>query len=359
MVPPIPVALLSFGLSGQVFHAPFLNRHAGFRLVGAWERTVPRIGAAYAGARRYATLEELLGAPAVAVVVVNTPIPTHFAYARQALLAGKHVVVEKAFTTTVAEAEELAALAEARGLVLAVYQNRRWDSDFLTVQRVLASGVLGPLVEAELHFDRFRPALGTKAAVETPGPGAGTLFDLGPHLLDQALTLFGWPRSVRAELRGVRAGTRVTDWVEAVLEYPETAPGAPPLRVRLRITPLAPPVMPAYQLYGQRGAFLKHRADPQEATLRATPGVPLGPDWGTESADTYGLLYLADATGAALPAQAVPSERGDYGRFYDALHRAIAAGGAAPVSGEEGVRVMRLLSAVEESARVGKVVVFN
>jgi scyllo-inositol 2-dehydrogenase (NADP+) len=350
---PIPTALLSFGLSGQVFHAPFLHRHPGFRLMGAWERTTPRIAAAYPGARRYATLEELLADPAVALVVVNTPIPTHFGYARQALRAGKHVVVEKAFTTTLAEAEELAALAKERGLTLCVYQNRRWDSDFLTVQHVIASGQLGPLVEAELHFDRFRPALGTKAAVETPGPGAGTLYDLGPHLVDQALTLFGWPHAVQATLRQVRAGTQVVDWVEAVLTYPPTEAAAPELRVRLRITPLAPPVVPAYQLYGQRGAFLKHRADPQEDTLRAHPGRPIGADWGVETPATYGQLYLADAP----EAQAVPSFPGDYGLFYEALYRALTTGAAPPVPADpDGVRVMRLLAAVEESAAAGQVV---
>ncbi len=354
MPTPIGVALLSFGLSGQVFHAPFLRRSAGFRLLGAWERSMAHIAAAYPGTCRYVTLAELLADPAVEVVVVNTPIPTHYQYARQALLAGKHVVVEKAFTTTVAEAQELAELAQAHHRTLGVFQNRRYDSDFRTVQQVLASGRLGPLVEAELRFDRFRPALGTKAAVETPGRGSGTLYDLGPHLIDQALTLFGWPRTVRAELRTVRAGSRVVDWVEIGLAYDATTADAPGLRVRLRITPLAPPGVPAYLLYGQRGAFLKHRADPQEATLRANPGAPLGAAWGTEAPATYGQLYLADAAGVALPPQSVPSLPGDYGLFYDALYQSLTTNAPAPVPADpDGIRGMRLLAAAQLSHATG------
>ncbi|MBC7447956.1 MAG: Gfo/Idh/MocA family oxidoreductase [Hymenobacteraceae bacterium] len=356
MASPVGVALLSFGLSGQVFHAPFLQRSAGFRLLGAWERSTARIAAAYPGTRRYATLGELLADPAVELVIVNTPIPTHFAYARQALLAGKHVVVEKAFTTTVTEAEELAALARDRDRVLTVFQNRRWDSDFRAVQQVLASGELGPLVEAELRFDRFRPALGTKAAVETPGPGAGTLYDLGPHLIDQALTLFGWPQTVHAALRAVRAGSRVVDWVDICLTYSATETAAPDLRVQLRISPLAPPKVPAYQLFGQRGTFLKHRADPQEAALRANPGAPLGADWGTEPAAAAGQLYCTDpATGTALPPQSVPSPRGDYGMFYEALPRALTTSAPSPLApAPDGIRVMRVLAAAEASHAAGQ-----
>lgn len=181
----IKTALLSFGMSGKVFHAPFISLHKGFQLTGAWERSKKEIEKAYPGVRSYSTLESVLADDSIQLVIVNTPTYTHYEYAKAALLAGKDVIVEKAFTTTVAEAMELKTIAEKKGVKIAVFQNRRWDSDFKTVQKIKKSGVLGNIVEAELRFERYKPIIGPKQHKETPGPGAGLLKDLGPHLIDQ------------------------------------------------------------------------------------------------------------------------------------------------------------------------------
>lgn len=176
----IKTALLSYGMSGKVFHAPFLDFHPGFELVGSWERSKQLIQLDYPNVKSYPTLEEVLQDD-IDLVIVNTPVGTHFEYAKQVLLAGKNAVVEKAFTTTVAEAQELVNLAKEKGLKLSVFQNRRWDSDFKTVQKVVADKVLGELVEAEFHFDRYNPLLSPKGHKETVNSGAGILKDLGPH----------------------------------------------------------------------------------------------------------------------------------------------------------------------------------
>src|SRR6478736_6565806 len=173
----IKTALLSYGMSGKVFHAPFLELHEGFELAGSWERTKQLIQLDYPNVKSFATLEEVLQSD-VALVIVNTPTGTHFDYTKQVLLAGKHAVVEKAFTTTVAEAQELADLAKEKGLKLSVFQNRRWDSDLKTVQQIVSSKVLGEIVEAEFHFDRYNPILSPKMHKESANAGAGILKDL-------------------------------------------------------------------------------------------------------------------------------------------------------------------------------------
>ena len=182
----IKTALLSYGMSGKVFHAPFLELHEGFELIGSWERSKQLIRKEYPKTKSYPSLESILEDKEIDLVIVNTPTDTHFDYAKKVLLAGKHVLVEKAFTTNVAEAEELASLAKEKNLKLSVFQNRRWDSDFKTVKDVLDKGLLGEIVEAEFHFDRYSPSLSVKAHKETLSSGSGILMDLGPHLIDQA-----------------------------------------------------------------------------------------------------------------------------------------------------------------------------
>src|SRR5688572_20422570 len=167
----VKAALLSFGMSGRVFHAPFITEHHGLEFVGAWERSKKTLQQNYPGAKSYPSMETLLQDSSVDLVIVNTPTYTHYEYAKSALLANKHVVVEKAFTTTVAEAVELKALAETNGKVLSVFQNRRWDSDFKTVNHIIKQGILGDLKEVSFSYDRFNPALSPKLHKETPGPG--------------------------------------------------------------------------------------------------------------------------------------------------------------------------------------------
>ncbi|MFM2400974.1 MAG: hypothetical protein RI950_491, partial [Bacteroidota bacterium] len=170
---PIETALLSYGMSGRVFHAPFIQLHPEFNLVGSWERSKKNIENAYPGVQSYDSIEAVLADPSIELVIVNTPINSHFEYASAALKAGKHIVVEKAFTCNASEAQALVDLAKEVGKLIFVYQNRRWDSDFLTLKKVLSSGVLGDIVEAEFHFDRYNPLMSPKRHKEDAGPGAG------------------------------------------------------------------------------------------------------------------------------------------------------------------------------------------
>jgi predicted dehydrogenase len=328
----INVALLSFGMSGRVFHAPFIEAHRGFELIGAWERSEKRIQELYPNNKSYESLESLLQDPVVDLVVVNTPTYSHFELARKALEAGKHVVVEKAFTTTVEEAKALKSLAENSNLQLSVYQNRRWDSDFKTVQKVVAERWLGDLVEATFSFDRFNPNLSPKQHKETPGPGAGLVNDLGPHLIDQALTLFGMPEALFADIRITRPASKVDDYFEILLYYPR-------LRVRLKSGYFVRELAPAYILHGTKGSFVKTRADPQEKDLQA--GKKPGDDWGTEPDSEYGWLHTE--INGKVTREKIKSLQGNYMEYYNGVYESIRDNKEVPVSAEDGVRVMRII----------------
>ena len=246
----IKTALLSYGMSGKVFHAPFLELHPGFELIGSWERSEKRIQEDYPETKSFPNLESILEDATIDLVIVNTPVATHFEYAKKVLLAGKHAVVEKAFTTTVAEAQELVALAKENRLKLSVFQNRRWDGDFKTVKKIIDDGMLGDIVEAEFHFDRYNPDLSPKKHKETANPGAGILKDLGPHIIDQALFLFGMPEAIFADIRFIREATLVDDYIDILLYYPD-------FRVRIKAGFFVREPNPAYFVHGKKGSFLK------------------------------------------------------------------------------------------------------
>jgi scyllo-inositol 2-dehydrogenase (NADP+) len=343
---PIKTALCSFGMSGRLFHAPFLHLNPGYELYSVWERDKNVASAAYPGIRTVRSLEELLADEAVELVVVNTPNYTHFDYARKALLAGKHVVVEKPFAATVEEAMELTERARQSGKQLSVYQNRRYDSDFKTVKKVLEEGWLGDTAEAEIHFDRFNEALSPKLHKEIPGPGAGLLYDLGPHLIDQALHLFGKPEAVFADLRILRPASRVEDYLEVLLYYP----GFP---VRLKSGYLVREALPAYILHGSKGSFIKSRGDVQEKQL-LEGRMPIGEDWGTEPESEKGLLHTEIA--GKVIREYIPSLKGDYGEYYNRLYEAIRNGGPLPVEPADGIVVMRVIEAAYQSGREKRVV---
>lgn len=344
---PIATALCSFGMSGKVFHAPFLHLHEGFSLHSVWERSRKDAVQIYPGVKSVSTLEELLEDDQVELVVVNTPNYTHFDYAQKALNAGKHVVVEKPFTTTVAEASGLQALAATNNRVLAVYHNRRWDSDFLTVQQVVQQGLLGDIVEAEIHFDRFKEALSPKLHKETPQPGTGVLYDLGAHLIDQALTLFGMPQKVFGDIRIVRPISRVDDYFELLLYYTHN------LRVRLHSSYLVREPGPGFILHGSKGSFLKSRADIQEAALVAG-NMPQGPSWGHEPEGEQGLLHTAK-NGTVVREQ-VRTMPGNYHAFYAGLYQAIRNGAPSPVPASDGLNIIRIIEAARRSSAEGRVV---
>lgn len=348
-MPPIKTALLSFGMSGKVFHAPFLKIHPGFELAGAWERSKKLIQESYLGVISYPTLESLLADDSIELVVVNTPIDTHYEYAKLALLAGKDIIVEKAFTTTVAEAIELKDLAEKLNKKLSVFQNRRWDSDFKTVKKVIEAGWLGELNEAEIHFERYKPELNSvKKHKEVNTPGAGLLKDLGPHNIDSALCLFGMPEAVFADIRITRETSVVDDWFDILLYYKK-------LRVRLKAGLLVRETLPGFIVHGSKGSFLKNRTDVQETDLVAGK-VPNTTDWGTEPIAEQGLLH-AEKDGTVVR-ERITSLQGNYYDYYDLVHQAITQNKPMPVTAQDGINVMRIIEAAILSCNEKKVIYF-
>jgi scyllo-inositol 2-dehydrogenase (NADP+) len=338
---PINTALCSFGMSGRLFHAPFLNLNPGFNLYSVLERSKDLASAEYPDIRIRRSLDELLGEEAVELVIVNTPSYTHFELAKKALMAGKHVVVEKPFTATVKEADELIALAEQKGKKLSVFQNRRYDSDFKTVKKILEEGSLGPIVEAEIHYDRYNPVLSPKMHKETPGPAVGVVYDLGSHLIDQALQLFGMPEALFADLGITRPGSKVEDYMEILFYYPG-------LRVRIKAGYFVREALPAFILHGALGSFLKTRADIQERELLAGKR-PGGPEWGREPENERGLLHTEK--GGTVIREMVPTLQGNYGEYYDRLYEAIRrpADRVLPVTAEDGRKIIRIIETAYKS----------
>ena len=285
----------------------------------------------------------------VQLVVVNTPTSTHFDYTKNALLAGKDVIVEKAFTTTVAEAIELKKMAEKLGRKIAVFQNRRWDSDFKTVKKVIDDNLLGDITEMEIQFARFNPLLSPKLHKEIPNPGAGIVKDLGPHLIDQALFLFGMPHSVFADLRVTRLNSQIEDYFEILLYYPTK-------RVRLKAGYLMREAVPSYIVHGTKGSFLKSRADVQEGSLLKglKPNVV---NWGTELESDQGLLHT-EINGSIIR-EKIPTLKGNYFQFYDFLYHALINNANMPVTAQDGINVMQIIEAAFKSHILGKVVTIN
>jgi scyllo-inositol 2-dehydrogenase (NADP+) len=280
------------------------------------------------------------------LVVVNTPNATHFSYARAALQAGKHVIVEKPFTVTTAEADELIALAKTRQRQISVYQNRRYDSDFRTIQKVLSQGWLGHIIEAEFHFDRYREQLSPKLHKEIPGPGAGIVYDLGAHLIDQALVLFGMPSAIFADIATMRPISQVDDYFELLLYYPRC-------RVRLKGSYQVREALPGYILHGSKGSFIKPRTDVQETMLQAGH-LPTGQDWGKEPESDRGLLH--GVVNGEVVRQWIPSLQGNYLDYYEAVWQALVHNAPLPVAAAEGKQVIQIIEAAFYSSQEKKVI---
>lgn len=342
----IKTALVSFGMSGRVFHAPFINLNPNFVLAGAWERSSKNIQAVYPGVTSYASFDEILSDPSIDLVVVNSPNDTHYTYTKQALLAGKHVVVEKAFTVTVEEAEELTALALQQQKILTVYQNRRYDADFLTLQKLITQNKIGQLLDVQISYERYRTTLSPKVHKEQPTPGAGVLLDLGPHLVDQALQLSGMPTAVFADLRITRSVSLVDDYFTLLLYYPTH-------RILLTSGMVFMQVGAGYKIYGTKGCFIKNRSDVQEDLLLAGH-KPGGDNWGKEDPKNYGTL--STETDGVITSTIIESERGDYGKYYEAVAAAILDNKPVPVSPQEGINIMKVLVAAKQSHETKQVV---
>lgn len=343
---PIKTALCSFGMSGWVFHAPFIQAHPAFELYGVLERTKNLAAQDYPQVLTFRSLEELLADENIELVVVNVPNVLHFAYAMKCLNAGKQVVVEKPFTVTLTEANELIQLAKKNNLFLSAFQNRRWDSDFQTVQTVIRSGVLGDIKEAEFHYDRYNESLSPKAHKEVPEKGTGIIYDLGSHLIDQALQLFGMPEAVFADTVIQRSVSLVDDYMELLLFYPG-------LRVRLKGSTLVREAVPAFAVHGTRGSFLKARGDVQEADLqqRKVPGTA---GWGIESAEHRGILHT-EINGEVIK-QFEETKAGNYMLYYEGIFQSLRHNKPLPVTAEEAANVIHVIEAAYESVHSKKIV---
>lgn len=343
---PINTALLSFGMSGQVFHAPFLQVHDGFNLYAVWERSKNIAQQKYPSVKTYRTLDELLSDKTIDLIVVNTPSVTHYDYAKQCLLAGKNLIVEKPFTATVKEGEELIQIAKEKGLLISVYQNRRFDSDYKAVKKVVDEKLLGDLIEAEFHYDRFTEQLSYKVHKETPTPGVGVVYDLGSHLIDQALQLFGMPRFVFADIDTIRPNSKVDDYFELLMFYNH-------FRVRLHSSLLVREPLPAYILHGKKGSFIKAKTDVQEVALQSGK-IPNTPGWGEEPDNEKGLLHT-EKEGRIIK-EYISSEGGNYMEYYDGIYKAMRLQQPLPVTAEEGLDVIRIITAAHQSSKEKKII---
>ncbi|HEX9233989.1 MAG TPA: oxidoreductase [Candidatus Acidoferrum sp.] len=338
----IDVGVVGFGLGGRAFHAPIIHAVPGLRLAAIVERSRSSAREIYPDAKIVRDIEELLAIKSISLVAIATPNETHFPFAKRCLEAGRHVVADKPFTSTLAEALELVALARKHDRVLTVYQDRRFDGDFRTVQELLARGSLGKIVRFESAFDRCRPQIRTNSWKEKPAPGSGVFFDLGPHLVDQALQLFGPPEHVLADIRIEREGSLTEDAFDVTLYYKNG------LRAILTASMLAPDPRPHYRIQGTRGAYVKHTLDPQEALLRADHPAT-GDDWGVEPEKDWGTMTLWGD--GELAHAKVPTLRGDYRDFYAQVRDAIEGRAIPPVTPEQALRLMYTLELCVESSR--------
>jgi scyllo-inositol 2-dehydrogenase (NADP+) len=337
----IDVGLIGFGLAGRSFHAPVIRAVPGLRLAAILQRSGNEAAAQYPDVRIVRTLDELLAIKEIRLVVIATPNDSHYPIARQCLAAGRDVLVDKPFATTLEEAIALVEFAKQQGRLLTVYQNRRYDGDFQAIVQLVASGALGRIVRFESNYDRFRPQLRPGAWRERSGPGTGIFFDIAPHLIDHALMLFGLPEALTADIRMEREGAVADDAFDLAFHYPRG------LRADLRSSILAAVTRPRFLLHGTQGAFVKQSFDPQESNLRRGY-IPTDTTWGAEPEENWGLLTLSG--NGTLTQRRVPSANCDYRDFYANLRDAILGKAKLAVSPEWALDVMRLLELARKSS---------
>jgi scyllo-inositol 2-dehydrogenase (NADP+) len=351
----IRVGIVGFGMGARVFHAPLASSVAGLELAAVVERTTNNAAQRYPGIATYRSLDALLADASLDLIVVSTPSGTHFEIARQILDAGKNVIVDKPMSATSAEIAQLIQLAAARHVFLIPFHNRRWDSDFQTIQKLLHEDSLGRLVFLESRFDRWRIAPPTaRLWKEDPSLGGGVLLDLGTHLVDQALVLFGKPEAVDAQVLCEREWARANDAFTLRLRYPGLPPqrpgpvaGGPGLTVVVAANSLSAPPGPRFHLRGSKGNYWKSGLDPQEAALNKITRIE-DPAWGQEPATDWGSLHI-DVDGAMVTRPVAPIP-GDYRRYYAGVRDTLLGKSAAPVAAVDAWRVARLLEWAQESS---------
>lgn len=346
----VKAGLCAFGMSGKVFHAPFLKEHPGFFISAVVERSKEESKEKYPEATIYHSVEEMLKNADIELVIVNTPVQTHYEYAKKALEAGKNIIVEKPFTVNVAEAEELVKLAEEKSLFLSVYQNRRFDRDFLQVQKILTEGKLGNIKEAEIRFDRFRTTPSGKQHKENPDQiGSGSLHDLGAHLVDQAVQYFGYPEKLFADVFSMKGQEFANDYFEILLFYKDD------LRVRLKSSVFSKEAHYAYTIHGDRGSFLQERTDNQEGELVAGAIPVYGKDWMEPLKEADGILNYLNENSETVRTL-TSSEAGNYMNYYQQIYEHIVFGYPLPSPGKEVIQNMKIIDASLKSTKEQSIV---
>jgi scyllo-inositol 2-dehydrogenase (NADP+) len=323
----IVTGILSYGMSGRLFHAPFVDTHGGFRFYAVTERNEKKAALRYPDIISYSSVDDLIADPKVELVIVNTPNNTHYEFSKKALLAGKHVLVEKPFAATSAEAKDLFDISKKVNRKIMVYQNRRWDSDFQSVKAAIESGTLGNLIEVYFRFDRYRREISKKAFKETPLPASGLSYDLGPHLLDQIISLFGKPLKFFKTLRTFRPDSEVDDYMNVHLIYPGG------MNVFVTASLLTADPLPAFVLHGTQGSFVKERTDVQETQLDAEIS-PLDNSYGIEADGVEGIMTTIDPEGNKSSSYHT-ALKGNYNRLFDAVYAQIRKDEPYPVKEEE------------------------
>jgi predicted dehydrogenase len=339
------VALLGYGFASKTFHAPLLTNVPGLRLTHIVSSDSAKVKRDY-DVTVLAKAEEAFALPAIDLIVIATPNTTHFDFTSKALNAGKHVVVDKPFTNTLAEATELITLAKIRRRLISVFQDRRWDSDFLTVRQVVASGALGEVAHFESHYDRYRPEPRQRWR-ELPGPGSGIWFDLGPHLVDQALQLFGPPEAVYADLEMQRSRGQAVDYFHVILRYGRN-------RVIVHGASLVAAETPRFTIHGALGSYTKFGMDPQEEALKRGE-IPGTPGWGQDPQP--GTLITKNGDG--FDARQVPNVPGNYLAYYEGIRDAISRGAPNPVTPEQALDVINVLETGVKSSAARAELPFN
>ncbi len=336
---PITTGILSYGMSGKVFHCPFLASNPHFKLHAVTERSTKKVEEIYPNVRSYDSTDELINDPEVELVIVNTPNYTHYQYAKQALKAGKHVLVEKPFCTTYEEAADLFETGRRTSRKVLVYQNRRWDSDFLSLQSIISSNVLGDIIELSIRFDRYKPEIGRKAFKETPQAGSGITFDLGPHILDQAISLFGQPLHYSLIKNRYREHSLVDDYLHIHLVYKGGT------NIYLTTGLLIATPLPAFVIHGTKGTYIKKRSDVQEEQL--LEGIlPIDTRYGLESEEDKGILTLYTEAGKR-EIKKIEGLKGDYNQLFNHVYHSIRESKPFPVKEEEVLLQLKILSEQE------------
>jgi predicted dehydrogenase len=339
----IKTGIIGFGIGGNTFHAPIIDTTEGLKISKIRARKDNEVNLAkqrYPDAQVTSSADDVINDPDTELIVIATPNDSHHSLAKQALLAGKHVVVDKPFTITTADADDLIRIAKQQNRILSVHHNRRYDSDFKTVEKLIKSEMLGRLVEYESHYDRFRNFLKPGAWREKDEPGAGILYDLGSHLIDQPLVLFGTPQAITADIRAQREGTKATDNFEVILHYPN-------LKVTLKAGMLVSQPLPRYILLGDKGSFVKYGLDVQEVALKAGLTPHTKSDWGIEPESVWGNL-VTEIKGINFSGK-VQSETGDYRGYYANVYAAIADGKPLDVTAKHARNIIRVIELATQS----------